>query len=53
MREIQRDELLIGIVVVCLILLGYFNLSPEPRTPEYTAEIKMQGDTIMVMSRSR
>lgn len=52
MREIKRDGLLIGIIVVCLIL-HYFNLSPKPETPEYTAEVEMQGDTIMVMSRSR
>jgi len=49
MREIKRDGLLIGIIVVCLILLVYFNLPPETEPTRYTAKIEVQDNNkIMV-----
>ena len=45
--------ILIGIIVFCafyLSILVYNTLLPEPETQEYTAEIEMQGDNMIIVT---
>lgn len=47
MRD-DRIVIVIVMVVVLALLIGYPYLSPE--TPEYTAEIEMQGDKTIIVT---